>query len=64
MDQSFWDQNGDWISAAITMALTIAIAIVVDRYVLAHAGRYATRVADVSRPPTPACAWSAASSSS
>jgi small-conductance mechanosensitive channel len=49
MDQSFWDQNGDWISAAITMALTIGIAIVVDRYVLAHAGRYATRVADVSR---------------
>jgi small-conductance mechanosensitive channel len=49
MDQSFWDHNGDWISAAITMALTIGIAIVVDRYVLAHAGRYATRVADVSR---------------
>ena len=49
MDQSFWDQNGDWISAAITMAITITIAIVVDRYVLAHAGRYASRVADVSR---------------
>jgi small-conductance mechanosensitive channel len=47
-EQSFWQANGDWISAAITMAIALTIAIVVDRYVLAHAGRYASRVADVS----------------
>ena len=47
MEQSFWQANGDWISAAITMAIALTIAIVVDRVVLAHAGQYASRVADV-----------------
>jgi small-conductance mechanosensitive channel len=48
MEQTFWQANGDWISAAITMAVAVTIAIVIDRYVLAHAGRYASRVAEVS----------------
>jgi small-conductance mechanosensitive channel len=48
MDETFWQANGDWISAAITMAVAVTAAILVDRYVLAHAGRYASRVTDVS----------------
>jgi small-conductance mechanosensitive channel len=48
MEQSFWQANGDWISAAITMVIAVTIAVVIDRYVLAHAGRYASRVADLS----------------
>jgi small-conductance mechanosensitive channel len=51
MEPSFWESHGDEISAAITLAVAIAIAIVVDRFVIGHAGRYgATRVGvEVSR---------------
>ena len=48
MDPSFWEAHGDLISAGITMAVTIAIAVIVDRFVIGRAGRYATRVSDVS----------------
>jgi small-conductance mechanosensitive channel len=44
---SFWQQHGDEISAAITLAVAVAIAIVVDRFVLARAGRMAGRVTEV-----------------
>ncbi len=37
VDQSFWQQHGDEISAAITLAVAIAIAIVVDRLLLGRA---------------------------
>lgn len=47
MEETFWDANGDWISAAITMALTIAIAIAVDRLVIGRGARVADRVTDV-----------------
>ena len=47
MDESFWQQHGDLISALITMAVAIAIAFVVDRLVLARTGRVAGRVTDV-----------------
>ena len=47
MDETFWDANGDWISAAITMALTIAIAIAVDRLVIGRGARVADRVSDI-----------------
>src|SRR5829696_5581260 len=37
MDQSFWQQHGDEISAAITMLVAIAIAIAVDRLLIGRA---------------------------
>jgi small-conductance mechanosensitive channel len=37
VEESFWDSNGDWISALITLALAFAIAFIVDRFVLARA---------------------------
>jgi small-conductance mechanosensitive channel len=46
VDQSFWQAHGDEISAAITMAVAVAIAFAIDRLVLAHAGRVASRVSD------------------
>lgn len=47
MDPSFWQDHGDEISAAITMAVAVAIAFAVDRWVLHHAGRVAARVSGV-----------------
>lgn len=46
MEQSFWDSNGDWISAVITLLIAFAIAFVVDRFVIARATRVASRVSD------------------
>jgi small-conductance mechanosensitive channel len=48
MDESFWDANGDWISALITLAIAIAIAFLVDRFVIHYAVRHARRVSDLS----------------
>ena len=45
-DQTFWEQYDDVIGAAITLAITLAIAYVVDRFVLARAGRVADRVSE------------------
>ncbi len=47
MDKSFWQQNGDLISALVTMAVAFAIAFAVDRLVIARGGRVAGRVTDV-----------------
>jgi small-conductance mechanosensitive channel len=44
MDESFWEQWNDEIGAAITLLVTFAIAFVVDRYVIGHAGRVASRI--------------------
>ena len=46
MDESFWDQHGAEISAAITITIAIAIAFVVDRLVLGRAKRVAERFAE------------------
>lgn len=46
MEQTFWQANGDVISTAITMVLTIAIAIGVDRLVIGRGARYADRVSE------------------
>jgi small-conductance mechanosensitive channel len=46
MDQSFWQAHGDEVSAVITMAITILIALAFDRFVLSRAGRVADRFAD------------------
>lgn len=46
MEQSFWQEYEDVIGAAITLLVTFAIAYVVDRMVLARAGRVAGRVTE------------------
>ena len=46
-DQTFWQEYEDVIGAAITLTVTILIAYVVDRFVLARAGRVADRVTDI-----------------
>jgi small-conductance mechanosensitive channel len=43
-EQSFWQENGEWISAAITILVAIAIAIVVDRVVIGRAVKATTRL--------------------
>src|SRR5262245_403541 len=43
-DESFWDKNGDWISAAISLALAFVLAFAVDRFVIHRATRVAARV--------------------
>src|SRR5262245_40427129 len=47
VDQSFWQEHGDLISALITMAVAIVIAFIVDRLVIARAGHVAGRVTEV-----------------
>ena len=47
VDESFWQQHGDLISALITMAAAIVVAFAVDRLVLSRAGRVAGRVTEV-----------------
>jgi small-conductance mechanosensitive channel len=47
VDQSFWQQHGDLISALITMAVAIVTAFIVDRLVIARAGHVAGRVTEV-----------------
>jgi small-conductance mechanosensitive channel len=41
-NDSFWHNNGDWISALITLAIAFALAFIVDRFVIARATRVAS----------------------
>jgi len=43
-DQTFWQAHGDQISAAITLAVAVAIAIIVDRFLIGRAVKAATRL--------------------
>jgi len=54
VEETFWDSNGDWISAGITLLITFAVAFIVDRFVIARATHVASRVTDstVSRATT------------
>ena len=54
MEETFWESNGDWISAAITMLIAVALAFIVDRFVIGRATRVASKVSDttVSRATT------------
>jgi small-conductance mechanosensitive channel len=45
-EPTFWQENGDVISAAITMLIAVAIAIGVDRFVIGRGARYADRVTE------------------
>lgn len=47
MDQSFLQRNDDLIGAAITIAVAVTLAYLVDRIVLGRAGRIAGQVSDV-----------------
>ena len=44
---TFWQQHGDEVTAAIIMAVAIVLAFAVDRFVIGHAGRVASRVSGV-----------------
>jgi small conductance mechanosensitive channel len=44
MDQSFWQQHGDEISAAITLIVAVLVAIIVDRLLIGRAVRATARV--------------------
>jgi len=46
MEQTFWEQYGDWISAAITIGGAVAIALGVDRFVIGRGSQVATRFTD------------------
>jgi len=46
VEESFWDSNGDWISAVITLVIAFVLAFLVDRLVIARATRVAGRVSD------------------
>jgi small-conductance mechanosensitive channel len=44
MDQTFWQAHGDEISAAITLLVAVAVAVIVDRLLIGRAVRAATRL--------------------
>ncbi len=46
MEPTFWQENGDVITAIISMAIAIAIALIVDRLVIGRGARVADRVSD------------------
>jgi small-conductance mechanosensitive channel len=46
VEQTFWESNGDWISAGITLLITFAVAFIVDRFVIGRATRVASRVTE------------------
>ena len=43
MEQTFWEEYGDWISAAITLIGSLLIAYGVDRFVIGRGSQVATR---------------------
>lgn len=47
-DPSFWQEHGDEISAAITLAVSIVIAFLVDRLVIGHGTRVAGQLTETS----------------
>src|SRR3954462_7168106 len=48
-EQTFWQAHGDQISAAITLLVAIAIAVIVDRLLIGRAVKAATRLAPCQR---------------
>ena len=42
MDRTFWETNGDWISAGITMLVAVAIAVAIDRFAFGRAEKAAS----------------------
>jgi small-conductance mechanosensitive channel len=46
VEQTFWEQYGDWISAAITLVGALLIAFGIDRWVIGRGSEVATRFTD------------------
>jgi small-conductance mechanosensitive channel len=46
VEETFWDANGEWVAAAITLLATFCVAFVVDRLVIGRATRVASRVSE------------------
>jgi small-conductance mechanosensitive channel len=46
VEETFWEANGEWVSAGITLLITFALAFVIDRLVIGRASRMATRVTE------------------
>jgi small conductance mechanosensitive channel len=44
VEQSFWQQHGDEISAAITIVVAVAVALIVDRLLIGRAVKATTRM--------------------
>ncbi len=44
MEETFWDANGEWVSALITLVVAFVVAFAVDRFVIGRAGAVASRV--------------------
>jgi small-conductance mechanosensitive channel len=45
-EETFWEANGEWVSAGLTLLITVVLAFVVDRLVIGRTTRVATRVTD------------------
>jgi small-conductance mechanosensitive channel len=45
-NETFWDNNGDWISALITLVIAFAIAFIVDRFVIGRATSVASSLTE------------------
>jgi small-conductance mechanosensitive channel len=46
VEESFWEGNGDWITALASVAIAFLIAVIVDRYVIGRATQVASRVTE------------------
>lgn len=44
VEQTFWEANGDWVTALISLAVALVVAFVVDRFVITRATAVASRV--------------------
>jgi small-conductance mechanosensitive channel len=43
VEPSFWQENGDWITAAISLGLAVVVALIVDRQVIGRGADVADR---------------------
>jgi small-conductance mechanosensitive channel len=46
VEETFWEANGEWVAAAVTLLVTFVLAFVVDRLVIGRTTTVATRVTD------------------
>ena len=46
MEETFWEANGDWISAVISLMVAFVIAFTIDRFVIGRAGRVAGQLGE------------------
>jgi small-conductance mechanosensitive channel len=46
VEETFWEANGEWVAAAVTLLVTFVLAFVVDRLVIGRTTKVATRVTD------------------